>query len=207
MLHIINSGLVGITDKEKSSLGDIYYRWKQTGFLDGLEYEMELKLSVAFEILVLLLLSEQKMCDMHYKMTGEIVDEEIHEFDVFIFPILRRVISKFNEAHQYVPEILNMVKKEFNSSLWRALIEERESAIVYFYDVILPNSDSEWHKNREHKTYHDLKRHSYQRYLSRGGSNIRSYEEFEAIDTQAEFCAYAATKIENKLREKYGKIN
>ncbi len=206
MSYLLNSGLFGITDKDRNSIDHIYNRWKFTGFLDGLEYEVELKVSIAFEILVLLLLSEQKMCDMYYKMTGEIVDEE-REFDVFIFPIVRRVISGFNEAHQHVPEILNMVKKEFNSILWRSIKEGRESAIVYFYDVILLNSGDEWHANRVHKTYHELKRHAYQRYLSRGGSNSRSYEEFEAIDTQAEFCAYLARKIENKLREKYEKIN
>lgn len=202
MSHLLNSRLFG----ETNSIDKIYLYWKNSGLVDGLDYEVALKTSVALELLAIMLLADQKMCDMYYKITGEIVYEE-PEFYTVIFPIVRRVISGFEDAHEYVTEIVNMTKMEFNSILWRSLREGRKSAVVYFYDIVLPKSGCEWHQNREHKTYHELKRHSYQRYLSRGGSNSRSYEEFEAIDAQAEFCAYVAIKIENKLREKYGKIN
>lgn len=204
MSHLLNSGLVGITDKERSSLNDVYYRWRQTGFLDGLDKDVAIKVSIAFEITALILLLDNKMCDMYYKMTEENAFEE-PEYETMIFPIVRRVISGFNEAHEYVTEILGMAKSSFNSMLWKSLRLEKESAIVYFYDVILPNSGDEWHLTRRHKTYYDLKKDSYQRHLSRGGN--KGYEEYMPIDVQAEYCAYLARKIENKLREKYEKVN
>lgn len=204
MLHILNSGLVGIADKERSSLNDVYYRWKQTGFLDGLNKDVALKVSIAFEITALTLLCDYKMCDMYYKMTGENAFEE-PDYEIMIFPIVRRVISGFEDAHEYITEILSMAKSSFNSILWKSLRSEKESAIVYFYDVILPNSGDEWHVNREHKTYYERRKYLYQKYLSRGGN--QSYENFIPIDIQAEYCAYVAKKIENKLREKYEKVN
>jgi hypothetical protein len=200
MSHFLNSRLFG----ETNSVDKIYLFWKGSGLTDGLDKKLALQVSVALEIAALMLLADQKMCDMYYKMTGEIVDDE-YDFHSVIFPIVRRVISGFNEAHEHVPEIINMAKKEFNSVLWRSLKSERESAIVYFYDVVLPNSGDEWHQNREHKTYYERRRYLYQKYLSRGGN--RNYEDFVPIDIQAEFSAYVARKIENKLIEKYEKVN
>lgn len=198
MSHLLNSRLFG----ETNSIDKIYLYWKNSGLIDGVDYEVALKLSVALELLAIMLLADQKMCDMYYKMTGEIVYEE-PEFYIMIFPIVRRVISGFEDAHEYVTEIVNIAKKEFSSTLWRSIEAGKESAIAYFYDVILPNSGDEWHVNREHKTYYDLKRRNYERY----GHMREGYIEFVPIDVQAEYCAYLARKIENKLREKYGKIN
>ena len=200
MSHILNSRLFG----ETNSIDKIYLFWKNLGLTDGLDYEVALKVSIAFEITALTLLCDNKMCDMYYKMTEENAFEE-PEYETMIFPIVRRVISGFNEAHEYVTEILGMAKNSFNSMLWKSLRLEKESAIVYFYDVVLPNSGDEWHLTRRHKMYYDYKKDSYQRHLRRGGKN--SYEEFVPFDVHAEYCAYLARKIENKLREKYEKIN
>lgn len=204
MSFLGNIGFVAIIDKEKNSVDNIYKRWKQTGFIDGLDMDVAVKVSIAFEITAFMILYELKVSDMRYKMIGETADENPN-FDNMIFAIVRRVISGFNKSYEHVTEIINMSRSGFNSELYKSLRIEKEAAIIYFYDTILPASGDEWHMNRENKRYKDFKKNHHQKHLSRGGN--RSCEDFVPFDVQAEYCAYLARKIENKLREKYEKIN
>jgi len=202
MSELFRSGLIGISDRDKNSLDHILIRYMNLGFLEGLDSGVAVKVAVGFEIAALILLSEEKMCDMQYKMTGEITHED-NEFGIVIFPIIRRIISGFEDAHEHVPEIFGMIKKEFNSVLWMSIKEKKESAIVYFYDTVLPESGDEWHMNRPHKTYRELKNSHFKKF---GYFLKKDYEDYIPIDLQAEFCAYVAKKIENKLRKKYEKL-
>jgi len=202
MSQLLNSNKVGILDKSRNSNNHIYDRWKSFGFLEGLDDEIAMKVALAFEIASNILLMEGKMMDIYFKETGNIADDN-ERVETVIFPVLRRIIGKTPEAHEYVPEILNMTKKEYSTTLCKAVYSGNESAQVYLFEKVLPKWSS-WHKDRKHKTYEEYKREKYDQYSERcmrNGRALESYERFAVTDWEAEFCACMAEKIEKTIIE------
>jgi len=198
MSHLLNNGQVGGLDKSRRSNSHIYDRWERLGFLEGLDRELGMKVSLSYEIAAQIMLMEGKAMDIHFKNTGNVVDDN-NRVETIVFPVIRRVLSMFPEAHKYVPEIVNMLKKEYETTLCKALYSGNEGAMIYFYEIVLPKW-SKWHKDRKHKYYHDFKKEKYGEYLRKSG-NTPSYEFFEPMDWEAEFTACMSDKIEISIRE------
>lgn len=207
MSYLLDSGKVGTLDKSRNTNSHIFVRWKELGFLDGLDEDTAMKVALSYEIAANMMLMDGKIYDMYFKINEDIIDDD-GIVDTVIFPIIRRIVSKFVDAHKYVPEIVNMVKKEFETSLWKSIASGSETAIAHFYDNVLPIWSSH-HKERKHKDYHDFKKYMYKRHVEKCREyrrNIESYEDFIPIDLEAEFCAYVAERIENIIRE-YERVN
>ena len=201
MSYLLNSGQVGILDKSRNSNFYIHERWKNTRLLEGLDVEVSMKVALSYEIVANILLMEQKMIDIHFKNTGESIDEDAR-FDTVLFPVVRRTIAMIPEAHEYVPEIVNMLKKEYNTTMCRAIYSGNENAIAYFYDKVLPVWSS-YHKDRKHETYQEYKREMYEKRNERGFVRDKhiSYEDYMPMDWEAEFAACVADKIAITIRE------
>lgn len=205
MSNLLDSGIVGVLDKNRNSVSHIYDRWKHIGYLDGLDFELAVKVSVSFEAAAHILLMKDKISDIHYKYTGEIMDDDSeisHRITIVLFPLIRRVIQMLPEADKYIPEIVTMVKKEYNTSLCKYLYAENENFIAYFYE----NLSIKWNfKDRKHEKYKDFKKDAYEKYFTKSNANnnylIKSYEEFIPMDIEAEFHVYVANKIEQTIRK------
>jgi len=196
-------GRIGILDKKRNSNKHIYDRWKNSGLLDGLDKELGIKVSLSFEIAANFLMMEGVMYNIHFKSTGEVYEED-GKYDLVIFPIIRRIVSIFPEAHKYVPEIMIMANTELNTTLWKSIVSGNEKAMIYFYENVLPKW-SDYHKKRKHKYYHDFKKEMYEKHLEHfrygGAKGAKSYEDFSPFDWEAEFCSCVADKIEKIIKE------
>ena len=206
MIYLLKSGRIGIVDTGHNCVCNVHQRWMDTGFLEGLEFYKSIKVAVAYEIVAQTLIAEELMFKMYSDISGENMYEDDNRFQTVIFPIVRRTITAYPNAHKYVPEIIGMAKVEYGTQLCMALYSNDESAIEHFYNNILPKW-SEWHKDRKY-SYKELKENTYRKYLNRinigrSSEDAQSFEGFIPVDYEAEFCAYVASKIENMLREKY----
>lgn len=202
MSELLNSGRIGVLGKDKNSNNHIHDRWKNSGLLDGLDVELETKVALSLEIAANFMIMEEKMNDMYFKDTGNIVEDDDSRFDTIIFVIIRRTISKFPDAHKYVPEIINMTKKEYDTFLCKSIYSGNEKAMVYFYDKVLPKW-SIYHKERKHKTYYEFKKYAYKKHKERGNKNYPTppFEEFVPMDWEEEFCCCVADKITKIIEE------
>lgn len=194
------------------SIEKIEREWEQSGLLDGLESGVSTKVAISLELTAQILIVESEMSDLHDKIQGiapKDIDDYYRRIDTVIFPIMRRVVVRFNEGYKYVPEIVSMVKGEFDTKLWKAIYEEDESAIEYFYNVILPKW-STWHQEREHQTYKEFKKATYEKYLDRqrkyDSNIIQNFESFIPMDYEAEFAACVADRIEIELRKRHKEL-
>jgi hypothetical protein len=209
MSHLLDSGRVGIVDKGFRNLERIYDNWMRLGFLDGIEDdEVAAKAAVSFEIAALMLLTERKMADIYFKLTGNIVDadEVTKRVETVLFPIIRRVIVVYPKAHEHVDDIVSLTKGAYDMALCKAIYNDDKSARIYLFEHILPKW-SKWHRDREHKTYDEYKKHLYEKYVQRcydRGSIPVEFEEYPGLDWEVEFCAAVAERIEQILREKNG---
>jgi len=166
-----------------------------------------MKVTVALELTLNIVLMEYKSCDIHFKMTGDIFDNE-SRYETVIFPIIRRVIGKTPGAVDYVPEILNMAKKYYNTTLSRGIYEEDERCVIYFYNNILP-AWSNYHRDNEYKNYDEFKVGCYTRHVERcrqRGVDIQPFDVFKFVDWEVEYCAALAEKIEREIKEHINKL-
>ena len=202
MSHLLNSGQIGILDKERNSNYHIHYRWEQLGFLEGLDESLSMKVALCYEVATNILLMEGKSCDIRFKMTGEIFDDD-NRIATVIYPIIRRIVSKTPEACDYIPEIINTSKKHYNTTLCKALYDGDERYIRHFFNNILPKW-SKYHRKREHHSYYEYKKAMYEKHVIRKssyGQNVQTYEYFDCMDIEAEFTAAMADKIETDIKE------
>jgi hypothetical protein len=204
MSQLLNSGRVGSLDKDRNSNEFIYHRWKDSGLLEGLDTELALKVALSMEIGANIILMENKSCDIIHKITGDVFHSD-GRFDTVVFPIIRRIVARTPEAAEFIPEIINDAKKHYSSNLWLRISEGDERYIRHWFNNILPKWSSYHREKREHKDYDDYKKYMYEKHKERayqGRYTMRSYEDFECVDIEAEFCAAMAEKIESEIREK-----
>jgi hypothetical protein len=202
MSELLNSGRVGIIDKERNSNKHIFDRWEQFGFLEGLDSSVSMKVALAFELTANILLMEGLSCDIRFKITGDIFDDN-SKFETAVFPIVRRIVGRTPEAVDYVPEILNMAKKQYKTTLSKGVHSGDERCIAYFFNNVLPTW-SQYFRENKYKDYESYKFSKYREYADRcikRGGEVLPFASFGFIDWEAEYCAALAEKIETEIKE------
>lgn len=205
MLQLLSSRQVGTLDKDRSSNKYIYDRWKDSGLLVGLDREVTMKVVLAMEIGAEIILMENKSCDIISKITGDIFYYD-SRFDTVIFPIIRRIIGITPEAIDFVPEIINEVKKYYKTPLAKVIHERDvpERHLEYLYNNVLVKW-SKHHRESEYKNYEEFKKGVYNEYVKKQqnwGKEIEPFDAARFVDWEVEYCAALAEKIETEIREK-----
>jgi hypothetical protein len=207
MSELLRSGRVGNIDKYRNSNDNIYNSWKASGLLDGLDRSVCFKMAIALELTANIILMEEMSCDIMCDIDGRVFKEN-ERFSTVIFPIVRRILSKTPEALEYIPEIINMSKKHYNTPLSRAVHDGNENYLEHFYNKVLPKW-CEHHAEREHKDYDSFKKAIYEKHVQVSndlGQTPEPFSIFKCIDWEAEFCAALAEKIETEIKEHINKL-
>lgn len=204
MSQLLNSGKVGTLDKDRMSNKHIQDRWKNIGLLDNIDEDTSVMVALAMEVAANFMLMERISCDIMHNINGAIFNEN-NRFETVVFPIVARIIRKTPEAVNFIPEIINDAKKQYNTPIAKVIHEKEvpERHLKYLYDNILIKW-AKYHKSR-YKNYEEFKKGVYNDYVKRQQNWGREIEPFDAnrfVDWEAEYCAALAEKIETEIREK-----
>lgn len=116
MSELLKSKIVGSLEEDRSSNEEIYYRWLNSGLLEGLDKQEAFRVALAMEIVGNLMLIEDKSCDIMHDITG-VNFHENSRFETVIFPIISRIVRKTPKAIEFIPEIINDAKKRIQYTI------------------------------------------------------------------------------------------
>lgn len=181
----------------------IYNNWKDVGFLEGLDRETGSQVAICLEVAVHILLFRYDMWDVSSKLTGELYDYKYDGFDTVIFPIMRRVATKIKNPMQHASEIFLLAEQEMNKEFSLKVIDGDEACCKYFYDKICIEggyySKQNWQP--KYKNYNELVEGKMKQYKER---DIEFRGIPSLLDWEAEYVAYVADIIIDKINNKYG---
>ena len=97
MSELLNSGYIRNSRPLKEE--DIIKKWKDIGFLDGLDYEMRARVALGMEVAAQMLIIEGMIEDLDNKLSEKESDDHKY-YETIMFPIVRRVVTGCPEAYR-----------------------------------------------------------------------------------------------------------
>jgi hypothetical protein len=167
--------------------------WDKCGLLEGLDSEYKRRVSVALDYTAQAILVRYKNLDMMSSYNDEFDFVEHKDIEHGVFPLMRFVSTKHEDAYKFSAYIFQRASEEMNSEYFIGVIKGDESLRRHFLDVRHPQASIKLGQKPWKEGGYD----GVVRYM------MEKYGEF-SLDWVAELTWCIAAELEYEIKKKIG---
>lgn len=123
-------------DAYRGGIGSNLKFWDDSGLLEGLDMEMKVKLAYSMTFAAeMIYLRKELVPRVMRNCDNDFYFYESESFETVIFPIIRYVVTKHDDAYKYIALIFKMAMEKLNSEYYIGVTEGDENYRRHYLDV------------------------------------------------------------------------